>query len=144
MGDRIKVVYRGNLRCEAIHQPTGARLTTEEAVAQGGWGEGFSPTDLVVAGLGSCILTTLGHLAQKHSWNLDGTTVDLDKDLWSEPKPHIGRVTGVVTLPAASDLTEDDRLRIEWGLAHGAVRQSLSPDIVIEITVRFAEPEPGG
>ena len=44
---RIDVVYQGDLRCEATHEPSGRTLLTDAPVDNHGKGESFSPTDLV-------------------------------------------------------------------------------------------------
>ena len=62
---RIDVSYRGELRCEAVHGPSGHKLATDAPTDNLGKGEAFSPTDLVAAALGSCVLTILGIVAAR-------------------------------------------------------------------------------
>ncbi len=52
MSVEIDLTYRGDLRCEAVHGPSGSRLFTDAPVDNHGKGESFSPTDLVATASG--------------------------------------------------------------------------------------------
>jgi putative redox protein len=62
---RVDVTYRGGLRCEAMHGPSGEKLITDAPVDNHGKGESFSPTDLVATGLGTCFATIMGIVAER-------------------------------------------------------------------------------
>ncbi len=68
----ISIEYRGGLRCESVHGPSGGRLATDAPVDNHGLGESFSPTDLVATGLGTCMLTTMGIAAKKAGYAFEG------------------------------------------------------------------------
>ncbi len=70
MPAQIDLTYSANLRCTARHISAGQHLVTDASQSAGGLGENFSPTDLVVVGLGTCILTTLAIVAQRHGLDL--------------------------------------------------------------------------
>jgi hypothetical protein len=53
----IQTRYEGDLHCTATHGPSGAELATDAPVDHRGRGQSFSPTDLVAAGLGTCMLS---------------------------------------------------------------------------------------
>ena len=61
----IKVEYEGELHSRAIHGPSQAILQTDAPVDNQGRGEAFSPTDLLAASLGTCMLTVMGILAKR-------------------------------------------------------------------------------
>jgi putative redox protein len=59
----IQISYQGQLRCQAVHGPSRTALSTDAPVDTQGRGESFSPTDLVATGLGACMLTIMGIVA---------------------------------------------------------------------------------
>jgi putative redox protein len=62
----IQIAYQGQLRCQATHGPSGAKLITDAPTDNMGQGSSFSPTDLVAVALGTCMLTIMGIIAQRH------------------------------------------------------------------------------
>jgi putative redox protein len=136
MAVEIDVEYQGDLHCRAVHGPSQSILTTDAPVDNGGKGELFSPTDLVAAGLGSCILTVMGLVARRRDIDLTGATVDVTKEMAQAPVRRIGRLTVTVTLPRTLSLSVEDRSLLERTADVCPVRQSLHPDVVVDI--RFA------
>ena len=63
--------YEGGLRCRAEHGPSGTTLLTDAPTDNHGKGESFSPTDLVAAALGACMMTIMGIVAERHGIDLD-------------------------------------------------------------------------
>ena len=55
----MKLVYEGGLHTTAAHGPSGATLDTDAPVDTQGKGAAFSPTDLLAASHGTCMLTTM-------------------------------------------------------------------------------------
>ncbi|HAK73413.1 MAG TPA: osmotically inducible protein OsmC, partial [Sporomusaceae bacterium] len=60
----IQTTYKGGLRTEAVHTQSGSALITDAPIDNHGRGEAFSPTDLLAASYGSCVLTIMGLAAQ--------------------------------------------------------------------------------
>ena len=54
-----KVIYKGDLRTEAIQIRSGNTIITDAPIDNKGKGETFSPTDLVATALASCMLTIM-------------------------------------------------------------------------------------
>jgi putative redox protein len=131
MGVEIDVVYQGELRCVAKHGPSQTALTTDAPVDNHGKGESFSPTDLVATALGSCILTTMGIVAQRHNLDMAGTQVHVVKEMVQQPVRRIGALPVRVTFPAdkAAKLSPADRTLLENAARHCPVYQSLHPDV---------------
>lgn len=133
----IEIVYAGQLRCKAVHGPSGTTLSTDAPVDNMGRGESFSPSDLVATGLGSCILTTMAIVAERHGIELAGSTVRVGKEMTTGPGRRIARLTVDVTLPHR--LTENDRRRLQNAAHACPVHRSLHPDIEAPITFHWAE-----
>ncbi len=86
MEQTIKTVYIGDLRTEATHLQSGNKIITDAPTDNHGKGEYFSPTDLLSASVGSCILTIMGIKAQANGFNIDGATVNTWKIMSGNPR----------------------------------------------------------
>ena len=131
MGVEVTVAYQGELRCQATHGPSKTQLVTDAPVDNHGKGESFSPTDLVATALGSCILTTMGIVAQRHKIDLSGTRVHVVKEMIQQPVRRIGDLPVKLIFPAvvAARLSDADRTLLQNAARHCPVYQSLHPDI---------------
>jgi putative redox protein len=95
---QISIDYTGKLHCNAAHGPSGTTLATDAPLDNQGKGESFSPTDLVATALGTCIATTMAIMAERHSVELKGMTVQVSKEMADAPR-RIGRLTSEVHIP---------------------------------------------
>ncbi len=127
----IDIRYEGELRCAATHGPSLRQLQTDAPVDNMGKGESFSPTDLVATGLGSCILTIIGIMAQRHGWDVDGAKVKVQKEMSAQPPRRIVQLPVVITMP--KPLSDDARTRLQAAVEVCPVKNSLHPDIRIPI-----------
>jgi putative redox protein len=139
MPAQIDLTYNGDLRCTARRISTAATLTTESSTAQGGLAENFSPTDLVVVGLGTCVLTTMAMVAQRRQLDLSGISACMEKDLQEPPSHRIRSIGMTITLPLGLRLTSENRSRLENAAQRCPVKQSLHPEI--DVRVEFVYPE---
>ncbi|MCD0462808.1 OsmC family protein [Roseiconus lacunae] len=129
MAVEIHAVYSGSLGCKATHGPSRRELETDAPVDNGGKGESFSPTDLVATALGTCILTILGLVSERHDLDLTGTEVRVTKEMIQKPVRRIGALRCVVAIPAGLVEEPAMRTRLETAARHCPVHQSLHPDI---------------
>lgn len=128
----MTLVYEGQLRCAATHGPSGTTLVTDAPVDNHGRGESFSPTDLLATALGSCMLTYIGLMADRHDWKLEGTRVSVKKEMVADPLRRIGRLSVEIRLPAPMD---DHALRILTNAVTTCpVKMSISEKIQVPIT----------
>ena len=137
MSVEIKANYYGELRCEAEHGPSGAKLTTDAPVDNGGKGASFSPTDLVATALGTCVLTILGLVAERHGIDLRGTSVQVNKEMITDPVRRIGSLRTVVTVPAGRLDDPEMRARMEAAARKCPVHQSLLAEIDAPIEFHY-------
>jgi putative redox protein len=78
--------YKGTLRTENVHTRSGSLVITDAPVDNQGKGEAFSPTDLVCTALSSCMLTTMGILADREQVDLKGMQTEVLKIMGSAPR----------------------------------------------------------
>lgn len=133
MAVEINVKYDGELYCTAVHKQSGTTLKTEAPLDNGGKGELFSPTDLVATALGTCILTILGLVAQRHELDIRGTRAHVVKEMATAPLRRIGKLTCRVEFPAHCRLEPGDRERLERAAERCPVTKSLHPDVQLSL-----------
>lgn len=132
----IDIVYNGELRCLATHQPSGTVLATDAPKDNHGKGESFSPTDLVATALGTCILTMMGIAAQSMQIDLSGTKVVVRKEMVAKPIRRIG--TLAVTIDVPLSLGEAQRQKLIHVAMTCPVHKSMHPDVQLPIEFRWA------
>lgn len=141
MAVEIDVAYQGGLRCQATHGPSQTKLTTDAPVDNHGKGESFSPTDLVATALGSCMMTIMGIVADRHAWDLTGMTAHVTKEMAAAPVRRIAKLLVTISVPAsiASKLTETDRQMLVKAAHTCPVHQSLHPEIEAPVNFKWGE-----
>lgn len=139
MSVEIDIVYEGELRCVATHGPSRTTLTTDAPVDNHGKGESFSPTDLVATALGTCVMTLMGIIAQRHQLDITGTRVHVVKEMVQQPVRRIGALRVTVSVPAdkAARLSAADRAKMESAALHCPVHKSIHPDIDAPIVFEY-------
>jgi putative redox protein len=132
----ITMEYQGSLRCQATHAPSAVRLLTDAPVDNQGKGESFSPTDLVATALGTCMLTTMGIVAERHGWSMAGASATVVKEMVADPVRRIGRLRVKLVLPAA--LEPKARAALERAAHTCPVHRSLASSVEIPLELVFA------
>ena len=127
----IQVVYEGDLHTRCSHGPSGSELETDAPKDNEGRGERFSPTDLLATSLGSCMLTTMGILARRRGWPLEGARARVEKHMVTAPERRVGRLVVALELPA---LPADARTLLERAAHTCPVRKSLHPDVAVDVS----------
>jgi putative redox protein len=135
----IEIEYTGELHCRATHGPSGQKFTTDAPTDNGGKGGAFSPTDLVATALGACLTTVMALAANRTGLDLDGTRVTVVKEMTSDPVRRIGALTATVTFPPGRCFTADDKARLERTANTCPVKQSLHPDVRVDIRFEYGD-----
>lgn len=128
--------YTGNLNVQVEHPQSGASFTTAAPLDNHGDGSSFSPTDLIAAALGSCMLTVMGIAARKDGIPFGEATFRIEKHMLADPR-RVGALPIVIDMPAG--LAPDQRARLERVATHCPVHHTLHPDV--DTPVRFEYPE---
>lgn len=124
----IKNTYKGDLRTTAQHLASGNTIITDAPVDNNGKGEAFSPTDLVCAALGSCMMTIMGIVANRSSIDIEGMEIDVVKVMAAEPR-RIAEVVLTFTMPAGKAYSDKEKAMLENAARTCPVALSLHPDI---------------
>jgi putative redox protein len=124
----INVFYEGQLRTRCVHRESGQELKTDAPKDNFGQGELFSPTDLVAAALGSCVLTLMGIMAHKLKVDVTGLRFSVSKEMASAPSRRIKRLQCEIYCPQTFE--KEIQLRLEQTGRECPVHQSLHPEII--------------
>ncbi len=123
--------YEGHLRTEATHTASGTVIQTDAPVDNHGRGEAFSPTDLVGTALGTCILTTMAIVAERHQVDLVGSSFTMEKIMSTSAPRRIAQLNVALHLPAT--LSPNNRALMERTAHTCPVALSLNPEIRQEV-----------
>ncbi|MCP4137025.1 MAG: OsmC family protein [bacterium] len=134
MAVEIKSTYIGKLSVKNIHGPSGSEVTTTAPLDNGGTGEFFSPTDLLAASLGSCMLTIMGKVAERNGIDFSGASVSVEKHMTDKPR-RVQKL--VVGFSLSWEYSENDRRKIEAAAKTCPVAHSIHPDIEVDISFRY-------
>lgn len=125
------VVYNGHLRTSALHLKSGSVFETDAPTDNNGKGERFSPTDLVATALASCMLTIMGMKAPDLQVDLEGTKVEVEKIMGTEPRRIIG-INLTFSFPDGLSVNEKQKLILERAAHTCPVAHSIHPDILVQ------------
>ncbi len=123
----IKTKYIGNLLTEAIHVKSGVKLVTDAPIDNEGTGSSFSPTDLLAASLGNCMLTIMGLACKKHEISMDGTSMNITKIMASDPR-RVSEIHVEFFMPA-NKYSDKEKAILERSAKTCPVAYSLHPDL---------------
>ncbi len=123
-----EIIYTGELRTDCKHVKSGTTIETDAPTDNKGKGERFSPSDLIAAALGSCIITTIGIKMEEGDLNFSGTKVSVTKVMVSNPR-RVGEFIVDIRFPKELQLDDKQKTMVE-NLAHACpVAKSLHPDL---------------
>lgn len=122
-----KITYLGGLRTEALHLRSGKIILTDAPPDNNGKGEAFSPTDLLATSLGSCMLTVMGIVAERHALDIAGTEVEITKIMDANPR-RVVEIVVEMTFPK-NGFSDKDKQLLEQTALTCPVAKSLHPDL---------------
>ena len=128
------VRYLGELRTSSMHLQSGTEILTDAPTDNNGKGEAFSPTDMVVNSLATCMITIMAIKARDMDLELKGTTAEVTKVMAAEPR-RISEIHIIFQM----NLVGDDKTKtiLERTAMTCPVHFSLHPDIKMEITFNW-------
>jgi len=131
----IKGIYKGELRTELTHLKSGVSIFTDAPPDNQGKGDSFSPTDLLCASLGSCMLTIMGIVSRRNNIKIEGTEIKITKIMADSPR-RVSEIHVEFEMPQGiySD-KEKDLLRN--AAITCPVAKSLHPDIIQNVIINY-------
>lgn len=129
------VEYLGRLRTRMIHEESGSEVITDAPRDNEGEGSAFSPTDIVSAATGACMLTIIGIRARKSGIVVQEAACHIEKIMGGPPRRIIG-IKAQVSLSITPD-TQAYRSLLEEAAKSCPVILSLNPEIKKEIEFRW-------
>lgn len=130
----IKTIYLGDLSVKSTHLKSNTIIETDAPVDNNGKGESFSPTDLVVAALCSCMVTIMGIRASKSGFELKRCEASLTKHMMSEPR-RIGKIE--IDMELDDIYSEKEKAVLLAAAKTCPVALSLHPDLIQELNIRY-------
>lgn len=122
----IETIYLGYLRTEITHVQSGNKVITDAPTDNNGKGEYISPTDMVAAALGSCMMTLMAIAARRMEIELKGTRIEIQKVMAADPR-RIAEIRLDFYFPG--EYSEKDRKILERAAETCPVGKSLHPDL---------------
>lgn len=122
----IETIYLGDLRTEITHVQSGNKVITDAPTDNNGKGEYISPTDMVAAALGSCMMTLMAIAARRLEIELKGTRIEIQKVMAADPR-RIAEIRLDFYFPG--EYSEKDRKILERAAETCPVGKSLHPDL---------------
>ncbi len=133
------IVYEGNLRTVCTHEKSGTSIESDAPVDNQGKGERFSPSDLLVTSLGSCMITIMGMKARDLNIDLKGTKIAIEKIMKQEPR-RVGGINLTFHFPEHLSVDEKQQTILERAAHTCPVIYSLHPDIDIKVDFKWKQP----
>ena len=86
-----EISYEGDLSVKMTHLKSETTIYSDAPIDNNGKGASFSPTDLLVNALVSCVLTIIGIHFNKKNKSITKITADTQKVMYSEPR-RVGEI----------------------------------------------------
>lgn len=132
---RVITSHDGPQHCTAERQPDGNTVAMDCPYT--GKGEEFSPTNMVEAALGGCMLLSMGTLAARSDLDISGTRIEVKISMTDKPRMRFGAIDIAVTMPQG--LSERDRKRLQGAAEHCPIKHSFDPDVTISVNYIYPE-----
>lgn len=133
---KMRSTYLGGFRTEIEHLQSGNKVITDAPLDNHGKGEFFSPTDLFASSLASCMLTIMGQSAEAHGFNINGTRIEIEKKMGTNPRRVI-EIDVDIYFPEGSNYSDKEKRFIEAAVNGCPVSNSLNPEIEKKIVYHY-------
>lgn len=127
----ITVEHLGSVQFEI--KTRGHSIVSDQPVADGGYDEGMTPPELLLASLGSCAAFYAAQYLRKHKLATEGTRVYVGCDKVKDPVPRMTNF--VISVETPVQLNEEHRKGIHAAVEHCLVHNTLlhAPRIAVKV-----------
>lgn len=127
----ITVEHLGSVQFEI--KARGHSIICDQPLENGGFDEGVTPPELLLASLGSCAGFYAAQYLRKHKLAAEGTRVSVSCDKVKTPVPRLTNF--VVEVNAPIDLTDEQRKGVREAVEHCLVHNTLlhAPKITLKV-----------
>ncbi len=132
--EKILTVHEGEFRCRTRNK-NGEPIVTDPSKDHGGKEEAYSPVDLLVVSLSSCILTVMAIVAKQHGIDTRGSKVEAGYEMTDKLTRRIGKISLEVSI--AGKVPAEKRHLLEKTIHMCPVRNSLHPEMQYDIKVHY-------
>ena len=126
MKHQIEIKYINDLRTESTHLQSDSKIITDAPIDNMGKGEAFSPTDMFVSSLASCMITIMGIAAKTHNIEIGEVGAEVLKVMGFNPRRiseiHIKFIFNI-------KLNNKEKEILERAAKHCPVSKSINKDI---------------
>ena len=129
----VQTTYDSLQHCTALKESRAKTVSMDCPYT--GRGEEFSPTNLVEAALGGCMLIAMGTIAMRHELDLSGARIDVSISATDKPVMRFSEVDIEVNMPAG--LSERQRAVLERAAEGCPIKHSFGSDIPIRVTYTY-------
>jgi len=126
---KLLVTYDGVQHCTAVEGTVGKVVATDAPPSCGGKAKEFYPIEPVGAGLGCCMLLSMGTLALRDKLDISGSSVEVEVSMTDQPVLRIGDIDLRFSIPR--NFSEADRMKLERAAHACPLKPSLHPDVRI-------------
>jgi putative redox protein len=142
----VQTTYDSTQHCTAVTAAKGKQVSMDCPYT--GKGEELSPTNLVEAALGGCMLLAMGAIAMRHDIDLSGARMDVTIAAIDKPVMRFSDVEVQAHLP--ENLSERERAILERAAEGCPIKHSFGADIPVRVRYLYdllpnstaASPEP--
>jgi putative redox protein len=130
----ITVEHLGSVQFQI--KTRGHSVVVDQPTEQGGYDEGMTPPELLLASLGSCAGYYAAQYLRKHKLAVEGTRVRVTSEKAKDPAPRMENFKIEVEAPV--DLTPEHRKGVYDAVEHCLVKNTLLHPPKISLSVECA------
>lgn len=130
----LQLTYDGDQHTTALKEPQHKSVAVDCGVT--GKGEELSPGNLLGVSVASCMLLSMGALAQRNKLDLRGTVVDIETSMTDQPFPHVDSISLTFNIP--QEFSATDRTKLESAAGLCPIKSSFRDETEVAATFNFA------
>jgi uncharacterized OsmC-like protein len=133
----LHINYDDHLKTTTVKGDNGQSVTTDATKFGHDQGQ-MSPTDMLAAALGSCVLSTIGYQAEQIDIEIDEMTAKIDKVMGDGKPRRVGHITLDIDITVNGEVSDRHREMLINAGGNCPVHHSLHDETTVEMTVNFA------